>query len=52
MQLVGEGNQQRIVEKIKFYHMNKRCVHNPESVLENGTYKVLWYFEMQTNDLI
>ena len=27
-------------------------MHNPESVLENGTRKLLWYFEIQTDLLI
>ena len=27
-------------------------MHNPESVLENETYKILWGFEIQTDHLI
>ena len=27
-------------------------MHNPDSVLENETYKVLWDFEIQTDHLI
>ena len=27
-------------------------MHNPEAVLENEMYKVLWDFEIQTNSLI
>ena len=29
--------------------MNKWYMHNPESVLENATHKLLWDFEMQTD---
>ena len=32
--------------------MNKWYMHNPESVLENETHKLLWDFERQTNHLI
>ena len=27
-------------------------MHNPESVLENDTHKILWDFEIQTDNLI
>ena len=27
-------------------------MHNPEPVQENETHKFLWYFEIQTNNLI
>ena len=36
-----------LCKKLKFDHEN-----NPESVLENETYKLLWDFEIQTNPLI
>ena len=32
--------------------MNENYMHNPESVLENETHKILWDFEIQTNHLI
>ena len=32
--------------------MNKWYMHNPESVLENETHKLLWDFEIQTDHLI
>ena len=32
--------------------MNKWYLHNPESVQENETQKLLWDFEIQTNHLI
>ena len=33
-------------------HMNKRHMHNLESVLENETHKLVWDFEIQTDHLI
>ena len=35
-----------------FDHTNKWYLHNPESVLENRTHKLLWDFEKQTDHLI
>ena len=35
-------------KKFKFDHANKRYIHNPESILENETHKILWDFEIQT----
>ena len=32
--------------------MNKWYMHNPASVLENGTHKLLWDFDIQTDHLI
>ena len=32
--------------------MNKWYMHNPESVLENKTHKLLWDFKVQTDHLI
>ena len=32
--------------------MNKWYMHNPESILENETHKILWDFEIQTDPLI
>ena len=29
-------------KKLKFDHTNKWYMHNPASVLENETYKLLW----------
>ena len=39
-------------KKSKFDHTNKWYMQNPESVLENETYKLLWDFEIQTDPLI
>ena len=36
----------------KFDQMNKWYIHNPTSVLENGTHKLLWDFDIQTDHLI
>ena len=41
-----------LCKKFKVDHTNKWYMHNPESVLENETYKLLWDFEIQTNHLI
>ena len=39
-------------KKIKFDHTNKWYVHNPVSVLEKDTYKLLWDFSIQADHLI
>ena len=39
-------------KKFEFDHKNKWYMHNPEFVLENETYKILWDFEIQTDHLI
>ena len=39
-------------KKLKFDHMNKWYMHNPASVLENDTHKLLWDFDIQTDPLI
>ena len=39
-------------KKLKFEHMNKWCIHYPESVLENKMHKILWDFKIQTDHLI
>ena len=39
-------------KKFKFDHTNKWYMHNPASVLENSTHKLLWDFDIQTNRLI
>ena len=40
-----------LCKKVKFDHTNKWYMHNPESVLENETHKVLWDFEIQTDHI-
>ena len=39
-------------KKFKFDHANKWYMHNPAPVLENDTHKVLWDFDIQTDNLI
>ena len=39
-------------KKVNSDHMNKWYMHNPESVPENVTHKLLWNFEIQTDNLI
>ena len=41
-----------LCKKFRFGHMNKWYMHNPASVLENYTYKLLWDFDIQTDQLI
>ena len=41
-----------LCKNLKFDHMNKWHMHNPESVLENETHKLLWDFHVQTYHLI
>ena len=38
-----------LCKKLKFDYMNKWYMHNPASVLENETHKLLWDFEIQTD---
>ena len=39
-------------KKFKFDHDNKWYMHNPATVLENDTHKLLWDFDIQTDHLI
>ena len=39
-------------KKSKFDHTNKWGRHNPASVLENDTHKLLWDFDIQTDHVI
>ena len=41
-----------IITKLKFDHTNKWYMHNPASVLENETHKLLWDFDIQTDHFI
>ncbi len=41
-----------ICKKFKFDHAKKWYMHNPASVLENDTHKLLWDFDIQTDHLI
>ena len=39
-------------KEFKFDHMNKRYMHNVESVLENEMHNVLWDVDIRTDNLI
>ena len=39
-------------KKIQFVHTSKWYMHNPAPVLENGSHKLLWDFNIQTGQLI
>ena len=41
-----------LCKKFKFDHMNKWYLHQPKSVLENETHKILWDFEVQIDHII
>ena len=49
---VGKVIHWEICKKLKFDHTNKWYMHNPSSVLENDTHKLLWDFDIQIDDLI
>ena len=42
----------KLCKKLKFDHIKKWFMHNPESVLENETHKLFWDFEIKTDHLI
>ena len=41
-----------LCKKFKYNHANKWYMHNPSTVLENDTHKLLWDFNIQTDHLI
>ena len=49
---VGKVIHWEFCKKLKFDHMNKWYMHNPDSVLENETHKLFWDFEIQMDHLI
>ena len=49
---VGKMVHWDLCKKLKFDHTNKYYMHNPETVLENETYKLFWDFQIQTDHLI
>ena len=49
---VGKVIHWEMCKKLQFDHMNKSYLHNPASVLENDTYKLLWDSDIQTDPLI
>ena len=49
---MGKLSNFELCKKLKFDHMNKWYMYNPESVLENVTQKLLCDFDMQTDHQI
>ena len=49
---VGKVIHWELCKKFKFDHTSKWYMHNPAPVLENGTHKLLWDFDKQTDHLI
>ena len=49
---VGKVIHGEMCKKFKFDHANKWYMHNPATVLENDTHKLLWEFDIQTDNLI
>ena len=49
---VGKVIHWEMCKKFKFYHANKWYRHNPAPALENGTHKLLWDFNIQTDHQI
>ena len=49
---MGSVIHRELSKKLKFDHTNKWCMHNQASVLENGTHKLLWDSEIETDHLI
>ena len=49
---VGKVIQWEMCKKFKFDHTNKWYMHNPESVQENDTHKLLWDFDTHMDHLI
>ena len=49
---VGKVIHWKLCKKLKFDDTNKWYMHNPESIRENETHKLLWHFEVQTDQQI
>ena len=49
---MGKVIHSEMCKEFKFDHTNKWYTHNPTSVLENDTYKLLWDFNIKTDHLI
>ena len=46
---VGKVIYRKMCKKFKFDHANKWYMHNPAPILENNTHKLLWDFDIQTD---
>ena len=49
---VEKGIHWNMSKKSKFDHTNKWCVHNIAPILENATHKLLWDFDIHTDQQI
>ena len=49
---MGKVIHWELCQKFQFDHTNKWYMHNPASVLENDTHKLLWDFDIQMDHLI
>ena len=49
---LGKVIHWEMCKKLKFDHKNKWDMHNPASILENDTHKLLWDFDIETDHLI
>ena len=49
---VGKVIRWEMCKKLKFDHTNKWYMHNPATVLENDTHKLLWGIDIQIDHLI
>ena len=45
---VGKGIHWEVCKKFKYNHANKWYMHNPATLLENDTHKLIWDFDIQT----
>ena len=50
--LVGKVIHREMCRKFQFDHTNKWYMHNPAPALENDSHKLLWGFNIQTDQLI
>ena len=49
---LGKVINRELCKKFKLNHTNKLYMHNPASLLENESQKLLWDFKIQTDHLI
>ena len=49
---MGKVIHWELCQKFRFDRANKWYIHNPESVLENETHKIVWDFKLRTDHLI
>ena len=49
---MGKVIHWEMCKKFKFDHANKWYMHNPAPVLENDSHKLLWDFDIETDQLI